>query len=186
MSGAGSFSRAGAAAVLTASYSTRAGVAQVYGGGRGFTCEARTSQRRGYDGAARFGFRSQEPVCRCIVTGATFCRVASDIALGDEVDRTSMFEEIVGTSPALRTVLTSIAKAAPTEFTVLVTGETEIKDLTTGSRLAPRPWAPRRQRREAGARRLRARTSGRARSGHSRGIGSARRDRCEFLCGNEC
>jgi len=47
-----------------------------------------------------------------------------NIALREEVDRTSMFEEIVGTSPALRTVLTSIAKVAPTESTVLITGET--------------------------------------------------------------
>jgi PAS domain S-box-containing protein len=47
-----------------------------------------------------------------------------NIALREEVDRTSMFEEIVGTSAALRTVLANIAKVAPTDSTVLITGET--------------------------------------------------------------
>jgi PAS domain S-box-containing protein len=46
------------------------------------------------------------------------------IALPEEVDTTSMFEEIVGTSSALRTVLANIAKVAPTDSTVLITGET--------------------------------------------------------------
>jgi formate hydrogenlyase transcriptional activator len=40
------------------------------------------------------------------------------------VDRTSMFEEIVGTSPALQPVLARLAKVAPTDSTVLITGET--------------------------------------------------------------
>jgi transcriptional regulator with GAF, ATPase, and Fis domain len=35
-----------------------------------------------------------------------------------------MFEEIVGTSPVLQAVLTGVAKVAPTETTVLITGET--------------------------------------------------------------
>jgi transcriptional regulator with GAF, ATPase, and Fis domain len=35
-----------------------------------------------------------------------------------------MFEEIVGTSPALRSVLTHVSKVAPTDSTVLITGET--------------------------------------------------------------
>jgi formate hydrogenlyase transcriptional activator len=35
-----------------------------------------------------------------------------------------MFEEIVGSSPALETVLSSIVKVAPTDSTVLITGET--------------------------------------------------------------
>jgi PAS domain S-box-containing protein len=45
-------------------------------------------------------------------------------ALREEIDETSMFEEIVGTSPALQTVLSGISKVAPTESTVLITGET--------------------------------------------------------------
>src|SRR5207253_7992027 len=35
-----------------------------------------------------------------------------------------MFEEIVGTSPALHAVLARVAKVAPTDSTVLLTGET--------------------------------------------------------------
>jgi len=45
-------------------------------------------------------------------------------ALREEIDETSMFEEIVGTSQALQTVLSSISKVAPTDSTVLITGET--------------------------------------------------------------
>jgi PAS domain S-box-containing protein len=45
-------------------------------------------------------------------------------ALREEIDETSMFEEIVGTSPALQTVLSSLSKVAPTDSTVLITGET--------------------------------------------------------------
>ena len=47
-----------------------------------------------------------------------------NIALREEIVRTSMFEEIVGESPALRTVLARVTKVAPTDSTVLVTGET--------------------------------------------------------------
>ena len=47
-----------------------------------------------------------------------------NLALRDEVDRASMFEEIVGTSKPLRAVISRIAKVAPTDSTVLITGET--------------------------------------------------------------
>ena len=47
-----------------------------------------------------------------------------NIALREEMSKASMFEEIVGSSPALRTVLSRIAKVAPTASTVLITGET--------------------------------------------------------------
>jgi PAS domain S-box-containing protein len=47
-----------------------------------------------------------------------------NIALRDEVDKASMFEEIVGESPALQAVLALVAKVAPTDSTVLITGET--------------------------------------------------------------
>jgi transcriptional regulator with GAF, ATPase, and Fis domain len=47
-----------------------------------------------------------------------------NLALRDEVDRASMFEEIVGTSKRLEAVLSRIAKVAPTDSTVLITGET--------------------------------------------------------------
>ena len=52
-------------------------------------------------------------------------RVRSEnLALREEVDRSSMFEEIVGASPPLRAVLSHVAKVAPTDSTVLITGET--------------------------------------------------------------
>jgi PAS domain S-box-containing protein len=47
-----------------------------------------------------------------------------NIALREEISKASMFEEIVGSCPALQTVLTRIAKVAPTTSTVLITGET--------------------------------------------------------------
>src|SRR5262249_17748911 len=49
---------------------------------------------------------------------------AENLALREEVDKASMFEEIVGGSPSLRAVLTSVAQVAATDSTVLVTGET--------------------------------------------------------------
>jgi formate hydrogenlyase transcriptional activator len=45
-------------------------------------------------------------------------------ALRDEINQTSMFEEIVGTSPALKSVLSRISKVAPSDSTVFITGET--------------------------------------------------------------
>jgi PAS domain S-box-containing protein len=47
-----------------------------------------------------------------------------NLALRDEVDRALMFEEIIGSSPPLKTVLSRIAKVAPTDSTVFITGET--------------------------------------------------------------
>jgi PAS domain S-box-containing protein len=47
-----------------------------------------------------------------------------NLALRDEVDQASMFKEIVGNSKALKAVLSRIAKVAPTDTTVLITGET--------------------------------------------------------------
>jgi formate hydrogenlyase transcriptional activator len=47
-----------------------------------------------------------------------------NVSLREEIDKASMFEEIIGTSPALQTVLSRISKVAPTDSTVLITGET--------------------------------------------------------------
>src|SRR5712664_3976632 len=47
-----------------------------------------------------------------------------DVALCEEVDQASMFDEIVGTSGALQKVLSRISKVAATDSSVLVTGET--------------------------------------------------------------
>jgi PAS domain S-box-containing protein len=47
-----------------------------------------------------------------------------NLALREQIDQACMFEEIVGSSPALQAVLSSIVKVAPTDSTVLITGET--------------------------------------------------------------
>jgi formate hydrogenlyase transcriptional activator len=47
-----------------------------------------------------------------------------NVALREEIDKASMFEEIVGTSPALKAVLSRISKVARSDSTVLITGET--------------------------------------------------------------
>jgi PAS domain S-box-containing protein len=47
-----------------------------------------------------------------------------NIVLREEIDKASMFEDIVGESPALQAVLARVAKVAPTDSTVLITGET--------------------------------------------------------------
>src|ERR1700758_4285724 len=46
------------------------------------------------------------------------------IALREQIDRDSMFEDIVGSSEALRKVLRQVAKVAPSDSTVLILGET--------------------------------------------------------------
>src|SRR5256884_508348 len=52
-------------------------------------------------------------------------RVRSEnLALREEIDHSSMFEEIVGSSQALRRVLSQVAKVAPADSTVLILGET--------------------------------------------------------------
>ncbi len=47
-----------------------------------------------------------------------------NIALREEIVNVSMFDDIVGTSPALQAVLVLLTKVAPTDSTVLITGET--------------------------------------------------------------
>jgi len=47
-----------------------------------------------------------------------------NVALREEVDKASMFEEIVGASPALTAVLSRVSKVATSDSTVLITGET--------------------------------------------------------------
>ena len=49
---------------------------------------------------------------------------SENVALREEIDKASMFEEIVGTSPALKSVLSRISKVAPSDSTVFITGET--------------------------------------------------------------
>ncbi len=57
-----------------------------------------------------------------------------NIALREEIDRFSMYEAIVGSSQALRRVLSEISKVAPTDSTVLISGETGTgKELIAGA-----------------------------------------------------
>jgi formate hydrogenlyase transcriptional activator len=68
-----------------------------------------------------------------------------NLALREEIDHSSMFEEIVGSSEALRKVLPQVAKVAPSDSTVLVLGETG-----TGKELIARA-IHRRSKRSSGA-----------------------------------
>ena len=47
-----------------------------------------------------------------------------NLALREEIDRSSMYEEIVGSSAALRSVISQVNKVAPTDSTVMIFGET--------------------------------------------------------------
>jgi PAS domain S-box-containing protein len=47
-----------------------------------------------------------------------------NVALREEIDKASMFEEIVGTSAPLKKMLSRISRVAPTDSGVLITGET--------------------------------------------------------------
>src|SRR5262249_22611487 len=49
---------------------------------------------------------------------------AENLVLREEIDQQSMFEEIVGSSPALSAVLARVERVAATDSTVLITGET--------------------------------------------------------------
>jgi transcriptional regulator with GAF, ATPase, and Fis domain len=47
-----------------------------------------------------------------------------NIVLREEIDKASMFEEIVGSSEALRKILAQVSRVAPSDSTVLILGET--------------------------------------------------------------
>ncbi len=71
-------------------------------------------------------------------------RPSESMILREEIDKTSLFEEIVGTSPPLRTVLSHVSKVAPTDSTVLITGETGTgKELIARAIHKRSPRAPR-------------------------------------------
>ena len=80
------------------------------------------------------------------ISGLPDRRPSESLALRDEIDPTARFEEIVGTSRPLRTVLAHVAKVAPTDSTVLITGETGTgkellaRAIHTRSPRAPRPF----------------------------------------------
>jgi len=101
-----------------------------------FEYEARM---RRYDGEYRW-FRYQSyPMRHADGTIARWCGIRTDIhdqkmsqeraaqetmVLREEIDKASMFEEIVGASPALQAALTRVTRVAATNSTVLITGET--------------------------------------------------------------
>jgi formate hydrogenlyase transcriptional activator len=64
-----------------------------------------------------------------------------NLEMEEEIGQASMFEEIIGSSPALRRVLVLLEKVAPTDSTVLITGETG-----TGKELVARAIHQRSQR----------------------------------------
>jgi PAS domain S-box-containing protein len=97
------------------------------------------ARMRRHDGEYRW-FRYQSyPLRHADGTIARWCGIRTDIhdqkmaeeraaqetiALREEIDKASMFEEIVGASPALQAALTRVARVAATSSTVLITGET--------------------------------------------------------------
>jgi PAS domain S-box-containing protein len=104
--------------------------------GQPFQLEMRT---RGKDGLYRWFLIHYKPlrdqngrIVRWYATGTDIDDRKRDeellkketLALREELNRTSMFEEIVGSSEVLRAVLRQITKVAPTDSTVLITGET--------------------------------------------------------------
>jgi formate hydrogenlyase transcriptional activator len=106
--------------------------------GRGFPFEIEQRARR-KDGQYRWflirynPFRNdQGQVTRWYATGTDIDdRVRAEertrnenLALREQIDRDSMFEDIVGSSEALRKVLRQIAKLASSDSTVLILGET--------------------------------------------------------------
>src|SRR5207247_10526222 len=56
-----------------------------------------------------------------------------NLALREDIDRASMFEEIIGSSPALQRVLAQVGKVATTHSTVILLGATR-----TGEQLVRR------------------------------------------------
>jgi len=106
------------------------------GSGSGFDVELRV---RKHDGSYRWFLARYNPVrddkgqvMRWYVAGtdiedrkqAEEKLQQENAALREEIDQTSMFEEIVGTSSALKNLLSRVSKVAPSDSTVLITGET--------------------------------------------------------------
>jgi len=106
--------------------------------GRGVPFEAELRARR-KDGAYRWflirynPFRNEQgQLTRWYATGTDIDdRVRAEertrnenLALREQIDRDSMFEDIVGSSDALRKVLQRVSKVASSDSTVLILGET--------------------------------------------------------------
>jgi formate hydrogenlyase transcriptional activator len=106
---------------------------------RGAAFESEVRIRRAADGQYRWFLIRYNPlldndgnVTRWYATGADIDDLKraeaqaknENAALRDEISSASMFEEIVGSSAPIRTVLQQVARVAPTDSTVLITGDT--------------------------------------------------------------
>jgi PAS domain S-box-containing protein len=81
--------------------------------------------QRGADGAVLSGRSIWVDVTARVLAEAEQARLrAQNLYLQEEIQSAHNFEEIVGQSPALRAVLDNVARVAPTDATVLITGET--------------------------------------------------------------
>jgi formate hydrogenlyase transcriptional activator len=103
-------------------------------------CEYELEVRlRRFDGAYRWFLARYSPVCDDQGEPTRWYVACTDIeerkreqerlqeenvALREEIDKASMFEQIVGASPALTAVLSRVSKVAAMDSTVLITGET--------------------------------------------------------------
>ena len=81
-------------------------------------------ERRGNDGVAFALDLSKQKQAEAEISALKDQLYRENLALRDEVDRVSMFEEIVGSSRTLKAALSRIAKVAPTDSTVFISGET--------------------------------------------------------------
>ena len=114
----------------------KSGIKEAISRGESFQMEARM---RRYDGQYRWFLYQIVPVRDQNENIVRWCGVRTDIqdrkqaqerdqrenlALREEIDKVSMFESVVGTSPALQAVLARVAKVARSDSTVLITGET--------------------------------------------------------------
>jgi PAS domain S-box-containing protein len=112
---------------------------QIQWGPQGGPPDQYEARLRRYDGKYRWFLVHNNPlhdergqITRWIVAGTDIedRKQAEDrlrqenVALREEIDKASMSEEIVGTSPVLKAVLSRISKVAPSDSTVLITGET--------------------------------------------------------------
>lgn len=114
----------------------KSGIKEAMSRGESFQMEARM---RRFDGQYRWFLYQLVPLRDQNEKIVRWCGVRTDIqdrkqaqerdqrenlALREEIERVSMFESIVGTSPALQAVLARVAKVARSDATVLITGET--------------------------------------------------------------
>jgi len=110
---------------------------------------ARIAQKRFTTEEAELLEEVSRPIATAVSNSLAFAEIArlrdrleeENLVLKEEIDQESMFEEIVGSSPALRNVLSRVEKVARTESTVLLCGETGTgKELVARAihRLSPR------------------------------------------------